>query len=324
MRVGVVCILLAASAAGLFISSPSPARAQESGFYASADWLNWKARRRGMDFVIVDPNTNSSVQGNQINLNYDRNSGARVVFGYRLDSCWELAAEYQHFDTNDQLLVNQPAGGSLWGTRLHPDSVVGDRYATSAEGRATLNYDVIDFVISRQFAMDCSRRVNFTLFGGFRYAMVDQTLNINYIDSVNSRSAVINDEIKLDGYGIRAGGRLEWNIFGGLSVFGQGAVSVLAARANAHYTETDHNGESTNDLVNVTETYYQAVPVVETALGVAFRRGYWEVAGGYEMALWGNVGERRDFVDDIDEQKFASPSNDLLLDGFFLRLAYNR
>jgi len=322
MRVGIVCILLAASAAGGFVSSQ--AAAQEAGLHASADWLNWKARRRDMDFVIVDPNTDTDVQGNQIDLNYDRNSGARVEVGYRFKSRWDFSVGYQNFSTNDQLLIAQPAGGQLWATRIHPDSVVGSHAATSAEGRASLDYDVLDFTVSRQFTMDRCQRIDFTLFGGFRYGKIDQTLNLVYLDSVNSRSATINDEIKLDGYGIRAGGQLEADVIGGLSVFGRGAFSVLAARSNAHYTETDVSGAGTTDLVDVSESYYQAVPVIETALGVTIRRGYWQVAGGYEMALWGNVGERRDYCDDVDDQKFSCPSSDLILDGFFLRLAYNR
>ena len=315
-------MLLAASAAGMFVDSP--ASAQDSGFFVSADWLAWKARRRDMDFVIVDPNTDARVEGNQVNLNYDQNSGARVVLGYHLGSSWDLSLEYQTYTTNDHLAVAQPVGGSLWGTRLHPDAVVGDRFATSTEANAALDYDVLDLVISRRFEMDDCPWVDFTLFGGFRYAMIDQTLNINYTDAVNGRSADISNPIKLDGYGIRAGGQLECSLFGGLSVFGQGAVSVLAARSSSRYTETDDSGTATYNLVDVTETYYQAVPVVETALGVAYRRGNWELAGGYEMALWGNVGERRDFGDDVDEQKFSNPSSDMLLDGFFLRLACNR
>jgi len=322
MRVGIVCILLVTLAAGVLISLPAPA--QGAGFFASADWLNWRARRRDMDFVIVDPNTDGRVEGNQINLNYDRNNGARIVLGYHLGPDWDFTVEYQTYGTSDGLLVSQPAGGSLWGTRLHPDSAVGDRYATSAEARATLDYDVLDFMLSRRLSIDGSPQTDFTLFGGFRYAMIDQTLNINYIDAANGRTADINNPIKLDGYGIRAGGRLDWNVSGGWTVFGQGALSVLAARASASYRETDDNGATVYDVVNVSETYYQAVPVLETALGISYQRNCWEVGFGYEMSLWGNVGERRDFGDDIDEQKFSSPSSDLILDGFFFRLAYTR
>lgn len=207
---------------------------------------------------------------------------------------------------------------------MHPDSVIASRAATSAEGWATLDYDVLDFTLSRRFLMDCPQQVNFTLFGGLRYAKIDQTLGIAYVDSVNSVSAEITNPIKLDAYGIRAGGQLDWNAYGCWSLFARGAVSALAARVDANFRETDVTGTGTTTPVNVSERYYQAVPGIETAFGIAYERNNWELGFGYEMAIWGNVGERRDFVDDVDDQKSTYPSSDLILDGFFLRLAYNR
>ena len=125
MRFALAAILLAAFVVGSLAASPALAQGpcfcgpadegcccctlpQAPCIYASADWLNWKARRSDMDFVIVDPNDDTDPQGNQVNLNYDRNSGARVVLGYHLGPCWDLALEYQGFSSNDRLLVNQP------------------------------------------------------------------------------------------------------------------------------------------------------------------------------------------------------------------------
>ena len=50
--------------------------------------------------------------------------------------------------------------------------------------------------------------------------------------------------------------------------------------------------------------------IVDAAAGVAWTRGRWQIAGGYELATWFNVGE-------IDRA-----SHDLLLDGFFLRTSF--
>jgi len=107
-------------------------------------------------------------------------------------------------------------------------------------------------------------------------------------------------------------------------LFGRGAVSALAGRVDANFRERDVSGTGTTVPVNVSETYYQAVPGIETAIGIAYQRNNWELGFGYEMAIWGNVGERRDFGDDVDEHKTTYPSSDLVLDGFFLQLAYNR
>lgn len=164
------------------------------------------------------------------------------------------------------------------------------------------------------------------LYGGFRYAMIDQTLDINYADNVTGDLASINSPTKLDGYGIRAGGQLDWNVRGGFRLFGKAAISALAARVDASFSDKEISGGSGahHNYVDVSESYYQTVPVIETALGMAYQRGPWEVAFGYEMASWGNVCERRDFVDDVIDSKFSCPSNDLILDGFFLRFCLNR
>lgn len=317
MKKRVVNTLLAAFVGGMILSSSGTALG--SGFYASADWLNLKPRCSDMDFVIVDSNSDTNPQGSLVAVDYDRSNGARVVLGYKVGSCWDFSMDYQTLHSSNHGQVNQPTGGSLWATRVHPDSVIGSHAATSAAATTSLDYDVIDLMLSRRLHLGGSQQMELTLFGGFRYATIDQSLDIQYVDDVNGRTADISNPSNLDAYGIRLGGQLEWNFRQGWSIFGRGSFSVLGARINSRFRETDN---SSIDVVDVTKTYYQAVPVMETALGIAFSRNCWKVGFGYEMALWGNIGERLDFSDDIEDQKFSSPSSDLLLDGFFLRFAY--
>lgn len=312
--------LLASVCAIVWLPS-SPAAAEEPGVYVYGDWLSWKARRRDLDFVIVDPNNDARVEGSRESLNYDRDYGTRVGLGCRTNTGWELGAEYTYFRATDMATYNQPTGGSLWGTRLHPDSVIGDRFATSASAMATLDYDVFDLGVGHSFFLDERGSMSLKLFGGFRYAMIDQTFAVSYVDSVNSRTADIIHATKLDGYGVRLGSELEWHVYGGLKVFGRVAGSVLAAKGDSHYAELDNQ---TTALVNVTESYYQMVPVMETAVGLGYQRGPWELSAGYELAGWFNAGERLDFQDDVDEQKHSLSSSDLILDGFFVRIAFNR
>jgi hypothetical protein len=49
--------------------------------------------------------------------------------------------------------------------------------------------------------------------------------------------------------------------------------------------------------------------VTETAAGVAWTYGLWQIAGGYELTNWFNLAE-------IDRASY-----DLLLDGFLVRLS---
>ena len=65
-------------------------------------------------------------------------------------------------------------------------------------------------------------------------------------------------------------------------------------------------------IVNFSEDYTQAVPVLEVALGAAWSRGPFEISGGYELNSWFNMAE------------VGRSSYDLVFDGLFLRLAIAR
>ena len=61
-------------------------------------------------------------------------------------------------------------------------------------------------------------------------------------------------------------------------------------------------------ILDFSDSYHQAIPVIETAAGVAWSYGMWQFAAGYELTNWFNLAE-------IDRASY-----DLLLDGFFVRL----
>jgi hypothetical protein len=63
-------------------------------------------------------------------------------------------------------------------------------------------------------------------------------------------------------------------------------------------------------ILNFADEAYRAVPVIDAAAGASWTHGAWQVAGGYEMTTWFNLAE------------IERSSCDLILDGFFLRLAY--
>jgi hypothetical protein len=201
---GRLLLVLAAVCASVMLADSS-ALAAGPGNYAYGEFLSMTARRRDMDFVIVDPNDDTDPQGNQIGLDYDTDSGARVGLGRRTARGWELGVEYQTYETDDYMSVDQPVGGRLWGTRLHPDSVVAASGATNATASASLDYDVVDLTIGRRFLLDDCENIQLTLLGGFRYAVIDQGLGIQYVDAVNARTADVTHITRLDGVFFRIG-----------------------------------------------------------------------------------------------------------------------
>ena len=96
---------------------------------------------------------------------------------------------------------------------------------------------------------------------------------------------------------------------------------MLAGRVDTRYLETAPQGAST--VINdVRDHITQPVPVLEVALGLAYERGPWELAVGYELQTWFNLADRVVFVDDIATSHSTNDTSDLMLDGMFLRLSF--
>jgi hypothetical protein len=105
---------------------------------------------------------------------------------------------------------------------------------------------------------------------------------------------------------LRIGAEGRWNLPRGFSLFGRAAGSVLVGNVRVQQQEID---EIEGTILDFSDSYHQAIPVIETAAGVAWTHGMWQIAGGYELTNWFNLAE-------IDRASY-----DLLLDGFFVRLS---
>ena len=191
------------------------------------DWLSWKARRQGLDFgsflnpVWLTPTSMES-------LSYDRDDGIRIGLGYQFESCWDITWTYTYFHTDDSGSANtadQP-GLVLDSTRSFVDTAFDTVWA-----RAELDYDVNDLEAGRWFSV--AHNAKMRVFGGFRWAIIDQDLRIGHTYQ-NAQQQTITGQIqnptKMDGYGIRVGTEGRWTTTRGLSLFAQGAGSVLVGR----------------------------------------------------------------------------------------------
>ncbi len=275
-----------------------------AGLIASVDWINWKPRRRGMDFAsFLNPVWLTPVVTES--LSFDRDDGVRIGLGYRFASRWDLSWNYTYLHTDDARGVTSTdyPGTELLATRSFIDTTFSTVWAD-----ARLDYDVNDLEAGRWLSLTDTAAMR--IFAGFRWAIIDQEFNLahSYRDAFNqSVTGRIENPTRLDGYGIRVGAEGRWKSCAGLSLFARGAGSVLVGRFNTMQREVD---QSEGTIINFSETYTQAVPVIEVAAGAAWQRGNWEIAGGYELATWFNMAE------------VGRTSYDLILDGFFARASY--
>ncbi|MCL4204409.1 MAG: hypothetical protein KJ000_18140 [Pirellulaceae bacterium] len=281
-------------------------RAGSSGVVASAELIHWKARSSALDYAaFVDPIWLSP--GRIESLDFDWQTGVRGRLGYRFDSAWDVGWSFTYYDT-------EAAGSVDWldepDLALVATRSVLDITVDAVAATASLNYQVHDLEIGRNLCLRDD--TDLRLFGGFRWAQIDQAAatQYEYSDFLGDTFAgELTSRSELEAYGIRIGAEGWWNLPRGFSLFGRAAGSVLAGRFKLAQQEID---DVEGTVVDFTGTIDQAVPVLETAAGAAWTYGNWQVAGGYELASWFNLAAGPD------------ASHDLLLDGFFVRVSYAR
>ena len=176
------------------------------GWFVSAEYLRWKPRRRGLDFVISDPDDQfitNTVEGSVESLELQSNGGLRTAIGYLTASGWDIAFRYTNFQSSDSRSVQEPAGGSLWAIRATPDGFDNNQ-ADSASADANLNMDVFDLEVGRW--LDPNDSTSLRLFMGLRSALIDQDFSIGYFGG-NIGNYPVRQSVLMDSIGLRIGGR---------------------------------------------------------------------------------------------------------------------
>ena len=284
------------------------------GWTLNVDYLNWTLRRRDLDFAISTDDSALAVGAGVVHeLEFDRDSGVRAGLAYMTKAGWEIAFTYTYFHTSASAAALAPGGGNLWATRSHPDR---NEQAATAMAMASFDYDVLDLEIGHPLPMN--RFTALKMFGGLRWANIDQDLRCEY-DGIDFANGVVTHPVSMDAFGVRLGLEGSWQLPRGFSLFGRGAGSVMYGNFRSRLLETNLSGADL--IVDVSNDYEQAVPVLEAAVGASWRNSWLEIAAGYEFTNWFNLGDRSSFVDNEHEGLYAPEATDVLLDGFFIRCA---
>ena len=288
-----------------------------SGWTAQVDYLNWSLRRGDLDFAIpTDDSTLAVGAGSVHRLEFGRDSGVRAGIGYRTRTGWELAFRYTRFHTSASASAEEPVGGNLWATRSHPNR---NEEAQTATAQGSLDLDVFDLEAGHAF--EINRFTSLRLFGGLRWANIDQALQFGY-DGRDFDNGVVSLPVGFNGFGIPLGLEGRWRLCRGWSLFGRGTGSVMYGNFHSRMLETNVSGADM--IVDVSDNYRQVVPVLEAAVGTSWRNDWLEVSGGYEFAGWLNLGNRSSFVNEQHEGLYVPEATDLLMDGLFIRCAVRR
>jgi hypothetical protein len=279
------------------------------GVIGNVDYLNWSARKSGMDFASFVSSANASTSPVATeSINFDRSNGFRAGLGYRFGNGWDVVWTYTYFRVESQETAAAAIGANpeLFASQSFLSTGQTVKVPVSsieADGTVQLNIQDVD----AEWSSCLNDTVGFTAFGGFRWAKVDQNFNNNYSYSAGTGS--VNLPNNMDAEGIRLGCEFQWRAPCGLRVFGRAAESVLVADFQTRQHEVD---PADSIEINASGTTTVVVPVFEAAVGVALSQGPWEFRAGYEMSDWFNMVQ------------VNRPAQSLFLDGYYLSLSFSR
>jgi len=282
----------------------------QPGVFGYADYLNWAARRPGLDFASVVPLP--LVAGKPLtplatdSLDLGDSNGTRAGVGYRFAAGWDFTANYTYFRTANEASVSQ--GGSATWELLATRSVFNTTAMTSVEADGSLRLNMVDLEANWRSLLNDT--IGFRAFGGFRWAEIDQQFNNTYhTQAIPTVTGTIYFPSDMHADGIRFGAEFEWRASCGLRIFGRGAQSILLADFDMRHFESD---TVHGVLLDLPVSTTQIVPVLEAAAGIGWGHGPWEISAGYEMSNWFNMAD------------LERPSESLFIDGAFVRLAFSR
>ncbi len=314
-----LCLISVASATDCDVMDATYCRDGRAKCYGSVDYLYWTARRNGLDFAILDADTDNNIEGQVQSLELESNSGVRASLGYRTACNWDLSFTYTHFDTDDARSVDAPGGGQLWLTRTNPASF--NNASATAVAEASLDYDVFD--IQAGYWLQPNEALSVRLFGGPRAITTEQAMDVRYAGgTITSGGRQQQQLTKMDGFGLRAGGEAHWHLCSMLSIFGSAAGSVLVGDFSVAYLENEPGLNTGN--VSTTNDYFNAVPGLDLAAGLNLNLNHFAVQTGYELTSLFNMDQRTNYTGapTIARGDLTATSQDLLLDGLFVRLIY--
>lgn len=287
------------------------------GWEAAAEMVYFKPRQRGLDYAVSEDGT-TAVFGNATihNLDYDRNAGARASVGYRTKTGWAVRGGYTSFETDGIAGADRPTGiGQLFPTRSQPDGFV---ETDSARARSQFEYHTFDLTGDRPVYQNSFSLLS--IFGGVRWVDLDELHRFTYNGRDFTNGRVI-DQNKMSGVGLRMGSEGRWQMAKGISVFGSLAGGLTYGRFTS--TTFEDNLDSAIVVTDVTNRFEQAVANLEARGGVSASWRNVLVSAGYELNNWFGVIDRTVFTGNVERGGLATISDDLLLEGLFVRVAMN-
>jgi len=277
--------------------------------------MYWQTHMRSLDYATTEDGTSLTLgSGESHRVDFDRDMAWRVELGHMTKAGWGVGVSYTDFDSDGVASVTRPGGtGQLFASLSHPG---GPEEADVATATTNFDYQTIDLLATSRFV---DRRFkSLDLFGGVRWAQIEHELNATY----NGRDFVngtVSDSVDINAFGFLLGGNAHWKMARGWAVFGRSSFGLMYGSFETSRVETNLDGFE--QLVDLRDSYNETMFNFEARLGIEKSLRCLNVSAGYDFNLWTGIGDRVQFVDDIEEAASTVDSGDVLLEGFFVQLS---
>ena len=289
----------------------------DSPLYYGVEHSNWKMRRRDLDFAVTHSGSALAIGSGEIKeLSFDRDNNFKAILGIKLDDGWKAGIVYSNYRTAQSMSLESQPAGSLFATRSHPKY---NEEAFDAEIAAIFESNIFDAEVRGDISF--SDRASITVFGGFRWMDVTQSVVTAY-DGLDFNQGLISQQNQSDLFGLRFGGLGSFSISDDFYLYGSLEATIAYGEHAVSLNEMDNEFGTQDVLVDVQDTYGQGHLLSAAAFGVG-----WEFADGcdlklgYEINYCGGLADRLVFLDDTHEAMFSHETEDILMDGFFVRLS---
>jgi hypothetical protein len=244
--------------------------------------------------------------------------GYRVGGEWRFDPKESIFGDYSWLNTSSSSHVVAPdipgGGGAVGSLVQHPGAAI-----TASAGPVDAGYD-IDFKLAQvacRYFLACSRCGEVSVFGGGRWAELDQDFNQTGLFG-GGQAGVINTStsIRFDGGGPLiglAGERLIGQTR--FSAYGHTSAAAIEGQFKSRYTM--NNATTVTKLAEADWNDDRIVPMFDYELGVAWTspNGHVRLAVGYMATHWFNIVSTPTFVDAVQNNNYVNVSDTVSFDG---------
>lgn len=241
--------------------NPSLPPCQGCGFTAELSYLYWKPFQDNNEWAYLetpkDNNAanfesigeffkNNKIESQQKDVKYDWDSGFKVTFGIDVPCFfWNLGMTWTHYDTDIKATANSNQGALipafLQNTPItYPANITVDQVTTQGDALWTLRFNQLDFDCNKEFLFGYG--VTLTPYIGVRSLFLKETYRIHteltQLDVGNEtdkNTYDIRTAFDFKSFGLKAGLKTHYELFCGLSFYGDITLSSVYGQLEANY-----------------------------------------------------------------------------------------